>query len=110
MVRPVSYTHLDVYKRQVDAWVVRKEKSATILVTNHAMPRHPIHTELTNLHITGAPHPSVVYIQRIDQDHANARQLWQTMGEPNYLSAVQVEQLKATSCLVKQPQPWKRCV
>jgi hypothetical protein len=29
------------------------------------------------------------------------------MGEPNYLSAVQVEQLKCISCLVKQPQPWK---
>jgi xylan 1,4-beta-xylosidase len=91
----------------VDAWVVRKEKAVTILATNHAMPRHPIHTELTNLLITGAPQPRAVYIQRIDQDHADARQLWETMGEPNYLNAVQVEQLKATSCLVKQPQPWK---
>ena len=42
----------------VDAWVVRKEKSATILVTNHAMPRHPIHTELTNLRIAGARNPA----------------------------------------------------
>jgi hypothetical protein len=29
------------------------------------------------------------------------------MGEPNYLNARQVEQLKANSALVTQPQPWK---
>jgi xylan 1,4-beta-xylosidase len=91
----------------VDAWAVRKEKEVTILVTNHAMPRHPIQTELTSLHITGAPEPRRVYIQRIDQDHANARGLWEVMGEPNYLNARQVEQLKAHSSLVTQPQPWK---
>ncbi|HVB57423.1 MAG TPA: glycosyl hydrolase [Candidatus Acidoferrales bacterium] len=90
----------------VDAWAIRKENTATILLTNHAMPRHPIHTELSNVHIAGAPRPRGVYIERIDQDHANARRLWQAMGEPNYLSAVQVEELKATSCLVKQSQPW----
>jgi xylan 1,4-beta-xylosidase len=71
------------------------------------MPRHPIQTELFNLRIANAPEPRVVYIQRIDEDHANPRRLWQAMGEPLYLNALQVEQLKAASCLEKQPQPWK---
>jgi Glycosyl hydrolases family 39 len=87
--------------------LVRKENTATILLTNHAMPRHPIQTELLNLRIANAPEPRVVYIERIDEDHANPRRLWQAMGEPLYLNALQVEQLKAASCLVKQPQPWR---
>jgi xylan 1,4-beta-xylosidase len=91
----------------VNAWVVRKQNAITILLTNHAMPRHPIQTELLNLQITNAPEPRVVYIERIDEDHANPRRLWQAMGEPLYLNALQVEQLKAASCLVKQPQPWR---
>jgi xylan 1,4-beta-xylosidase len=91
----------------VNAWVVRKEKSLTILLTNHAMPRHPIQTELLSLRIVNAPEPRVVYIERIDEDHANPRRLWQAMGEPVYLNALQVEQLKAISCLVKQPHPWR---
>ncbi|MGA7921618.1 MAG: hypothetical protein WCA38_18305, partial [Candidatus Acidiferrales bacterium] len=90
----------------VNAWIVRKEKSATILLTNHAMPRHPIQTELSNLRITDGPKPSVVYVEKIDEDHANPRQLWRAMGEPKYLNTVQVEQLKAASCLLKQAQPW----
>lgn len=90
----------------VNAWIVRKGKSATILLTNHAMPRHPIQTELLNLRIIDGPKPSVVYVEKIDEDHANPRQLWRAMGEPRYLNAVQVEQLKAASCLLKQAQPW----
>jgi xylan 1,4-beta-xylosidase len=90
----------------VNAWVVRKQNDATILLTNHAMPRHPIQTELLNLRITDSPQPRVIHIERIDEDHANPRLLWQAMGEPQYLNALQVDQLKAASCLVKQPQPW----
>jgi len=89
----------------VNAWVIRKENAVTILMTNHAMPRHTISTELLNLHITAAPQPRVVYIERIDEDHANPRRLWRTMDEPKYLSLEQVQSLKAASCLVKQPQP-----
>jgi xylan 1,4-beta-xylosidase len=91
----------------VNAWVVRKKDGATILLTNHAMPRHPIQTGLLNLRIANAPEPRVIYIERIDEDHANPRRLWQAMGEPLYLNALQVERLKAASCLEKQPQPWK---
>lgn len=91
----------------LNVWVVRKPNAATVLVTNHALPRHPIQTELLNLRITEARQPRVAYIERIDDDHANPRRLWKAMGEPQYLSPTQVEQLKVTSFLVKQLQPWR---
>jgi xylan 1,4-beta-xylosidase len=90
----------------VDAWVIRGNCTATIFVTNLAMPRHPIQTELVNVRLSGAPTPRTAWIERIDDDHANPRRLWQTMGEPEYLSPLQVEQLEAASALRKEPQPW----
>jgi xylan 1,4-beta-xylosidase len=92
----------------VDAWVVGKEKSATILLTNLAMPRHPIHTELVHLRLSGAPSPRAAWIERIDEDHANPRALWHAMGEPEYLSTLQVAQLSQASALRQEPQLWTR--
>jgi xylan 1,4-beta-xylosidase len=77
----------------LDAWVIRKKNSATMIVTNLAMPRHPIQTELLNLRLFGAPMPRAAWIERIDDDYANPRHLWGAMGEPEYLSASRVEQL-----------------
>jgi xylan 1,4-beta-xylosidase len=90
----------------VDAWVVRKQDAATIVITNLAMPRHPIQTELLNLRLSGAPEPRTAWIERIDKDHSNPRRLWQTMGEPEYLSESQIEQLEAASTLRKESQLW----
>ena len=90
----------------VDAWIVRKHDSATILITNLAMPRNPIQTELLNFRLSGAPVPRTAWIERIDEDHANPRRLWQTMGEPEYLSALEVEQLETASALQKESHTW----
>jgi xylan 1,4-beta-xylosidase len=90
----------------VDVWVVCKEKSATVLMTNLAMPRHPIQTELVHLRLLEALAPKAAWMERIDEDHANPRQLWHGMGEPEYLSAVEVEQLGRASALRPEPQPW----
>jgi xylan 1,4-beta-xylosidase len=92
----------------IDLWVVCKEKSATVLITNLAMPRHPIQTELIHLRLLNAPAPKIAWIERIDEDHANPRALWHTMGEPEYLSALEVEQLAQASTLRQEPQPWTR--
>ena len=83
--------------------MVSKEKSATVLITNLAMPRHPIQTESIHLRLLNAPAPKTAWIERIDEDHANPRALWHTMGEPEYLSALQVQQLAQASAL--QPEP-----
>ena len=87
----------------VDAWVVRKGASITVLLTNHAQPRHDILTQLVEVRLTDAPAPRAATIERIDEDHANPRRRWREMGEPEYLSRSQVEQLKAASRLVKEP-------
>jgi len=98
---PVVGTH-----ETVDAWVVRKEKSLTVLLTNHAQPRQEIVTQLVQVRLANAPEPHAAYIERIDQDHANPQPLCQGMGVPEYLSPLQVEQLEAASRLVKEPLAW----
>ena len=89
----------------VDAWAVRKDKSLSIILTNLAMPRHPIQTELVSLRLSGAPAPLSAYIERVDEDHANPRKLWRTMGQPEYLSSLQLSQLEAASVLTRETLP-----
>lgn len=92
----------------VDAWVIRKMNSATMLLTNHALPRHAIKTELVHVRLIGVhAEPVTAYLQRIDENHANPRRWWSEMGEPKYLSALQVTQLQASSCLRKEPISFK---
>ena len=91
----------------VDAWVLRGQASVTVLLTNHALPRHPLQPQRVHVQLTAALHPRAVYVERIDDDHANAKRLWQEMGEPDYLSAKQVEELQEASRLVKKSHPWK---
>ena len=90
----------------VDAWVIRTDTSATVIVTNLAMPRHPIQTELVNLGLSGMPPARTAWIERIDADHANPRRLWEAMGTPEYLSPLQVKQLETASALRQEAQPW----
>jgi len=53
--------------------------------------------------LTDAPAPLAATIERIDEDHANPRRQWREMGEPEYLSRAQVEELEAASRLMKIP-------
>jgi xylan 1,4-beta-xylosidase len=87
----------------VDAWAVRKGRSLTMLITNHAQPRQPIATEPVSLSLINAPAPQGAYVERIDDAHANPHQLWTEMGEPTYLTSSEVKQLKEASRLVKEP-------
>jgi len=92
----------------VDAWAVRKDKSLAIILTNLAMPRHPVGTELVSLRFSGGPAPVAAYIERIDEDHSNPRKLWCAMGEPEYLSRLQVSQLESASVLTRDALPFVR--
>ena len=89
----------------VDAWVVRKGPSLTVLLTNHALPRHPITTERVEIKVSNAPRKGHAYIERIDGTYANPKRLWREMGEPEYLSALEVERLREASRLCKEPHP-----
>jgi xylan 1,4-beta-xylosidase len=87
----------------VDAWAVRNANSVTIMLTNHALPRHPIRSEQIQIVLSNGSQPKTAYVQRVDEEHANPRRLWQEMGEPNYLSEAALEQLQAASYLTYEP-------
>jgi xylan 1,4-beta-xylosidase len=97
---------VDGVHRTVDAWVVRGQKIITVLLTNHALPRHPIETDHVQIQLAGVPRPLAAFAERIDEEHANPKRLWQAMGAPEYLSQGQVEQLQEASQLIRQPQSW----
>src|SRR5450755_112502 len=68
----------------VDVWIIRNANSATVLLTNFALPRHPIATQVVRINLRNASAPVKATIQRIDQQHANAKHRWQELGEPHY--------------------------
>ena len=99
---PVAGTH-----ETVDVWVVRGREAVTVLLTNHALPHHQIETESANVQLTGLSEPRSVYVERIDDDHANAKRLWIEMGQPALPTAREIEQLHVASQIVREPLQWK---
>jgi xylan 1,4-beta-xylosidase len=90
----------------VDVWVTRGSDTVTILIINHALPRHDIYTESVRVRLTETPQPKTVYIERIDNDHANAIRPWEEMDRPGLPSRRQVEQLQVASQLTRTSIPW----
>lgn len=99
---------VDGHHHTVDAWIARRDATVTALLSNHALPRHPIATERVEIHLTAALEPRRVVVERIDDEHANARRLWIEMGRPEYLTPTNVEQLEAVSRLRAEPLAWSR--
>jgi len=89
----------------VDAWLVRGDGQATLVLTNFALPRHPIATEQASVTLKSAARASNASIQRIDLEHANAKRRWEQMGKPEYLSAAMVKELNEVSRLREEPLP-----
>jgi xylan 1,4-beta-xylosidase len=87
----------------VDAWAVRKGSGLTVLLTNHALPRQQILTEQVRVEVADTPPPTGVWLERIDDDHANAKGAWRAMLVPEYLDAGQVGQLEEASRMVPVP-------
>jgi xylan 1,4-beta-xylosidase len=98
---------VDGLHQTVDCWVVRRPGAVTVLLSNHALPRHPIQTEQVQVRLTGGAAPSVVIVERIDEVHANAKRCWLDMGKPEFPSSKQVEQLCEASQMTRDAQPWK---
>jgi len=97
---------VDGLHETVDAWVVLGRDAVTILLTNHALPRHPIESQQVRVRLASAPKPRTVSIERIDDDHANAKRMWSEMGQPEYLKPHEVERLQAASQLISRPLAW----
>jgi xylan 1,4-beta-xylosidase len=90
----------------VDAWLALGEGFSTIVLTNFALPRHPIATELVSFTLTGVTSVAAATLQRIDLEHANAKRRWEQLGKPEYLSAALVAELDAVSRLESVAQPF----
>ena len=94
---------VDGLHHTVDVWIARKEKSITVLLTNHALPTHSIQKENVRVKLDNVPKYSSAVVKRIDDAHANPKKLWTKMGKPEYLDAAQIEHLNAASRLIKEP-------
>ena len=87
----------------VDAWVIRGRRRISVLITNYALPRHPIDTERVHVRIEGMPPARGATLRRIDADHASAKKTWLAMGSPEYLSARELRRLDQSSRLKPRP-------
>ncbi|MBZ9982361.1 MULTISPECIES: glycosyl hydrolase [unclassified Mesorhizobium] len=87
----------------VDAWFVRGDGASTLILTNFALPRHPIKTEEVLFTLKAASTATTACVQRIDAEHANAKRRWEEMGKPEYLDAPTVDRLKHLSELRSEP-------
>ena len=98
---------VDGLHETVDCSVIRKDSSVTVLLTNHTTPGHSIETEQCEIRLNNVPEPNDIHLQRIDAEHANPKLLWEDMGQPEYLTDKEVEQLEKASHLVKERQRFK---
>jgi xylan 1,4-beta-xylosidase len=94
---------VDGLHETVDTWIVRKRRTITVLITNHALPHHPIQVERVSVVLNHAVKPSGVRVERIDDRHANAKRRWEALGAPEYLDAGDVERLQQASSLQREP-------
>ena len=90
----------------VDVWAVRGEQRLDLVLTNHAMPRSDIRTELVRWRVEDTPVPTQVRIARVDQEHGNPRALWVAMGSPEFPSREQVGEIEAGSAVNDEPLAW----
>ena len=94
---------LDGNHPTVDAWLARATGALQLLVSNHALPRHPVKTELVRFELRNAPLIRSATIERIDEENANARGRWEEMGKPDSLQPAGVEALELASQMTKRP-------
>lgn len=97
---------VDGLHHTVDCFVVRGADRVSVFLTNHALPGHTISDETVEVRLVGATGSwSRVRgaVERIDETHANARRLWEAMGEPDGLLPDQVDALEEASRLVAEP-------
>ena len=95
---------VDGLHETVDCSMIKKDSSVTVLLTNHTTPGHSIETEEIEIRLENAGKPIEARICRVDEEHANAKRVWEDMGQPEYLSPKDVERLEEASQLVSEKQ------
>ena len=98
---------VDGLHETVDCFVIRKDSTVTVLLTNHTTPGHSIETERIEVRLENAPEPRQAHIQRIDSEHANPKTSWLDMGQPEYLTEQDIERLQEASRLMKERQSFR---
>jgi xylan 1,4-beta-xylosidase len=88
---------VDGLHETVDCSVVQKDSSVTVWLTNHTTPGHSIETEDVHVCLDNAREPLAARIERIDEDHANAKRAWRELGRPEYPSRRDLERLEDAS-------------
>lgn len=101
-ILPVDGAHATV-----DLWVTRKQRAITVMVTNGALPRHPLRTEHVCVTLAGVFTIASVSVERIDDQHANPRRTWSEMGEPERPHPDQVAVLERASALEVEPLAYR---
>lgn len=87
----------------VDLWVIHKSAILQVLLTNSALPEHPVKLELIKVQINHIARVKKAYVERIDDTHANAYASWIGMGKPGSLNPDQVHALELASALLEEP-------
>jgi beta-xylosidase len=73
---------------------------------NHALPRHPIARVRARVHLTRSPKPAGAWVERIDEQHANAGRRWRQLGSPEYLDERALGQLDRASRVTRRACRW----
>ncbi|NDJ78412.1 MAG: beta-xylosidase [Chloroflexi bacterium] len=87
----------------VEAVATRRADQIDILVYNHNVPLAPIETETVQIMLKNCAPIDSAAVRRIDADHANPKQRWIEVGQPQYIRADTVEQLLAASVMQMTP-------
>ena len=98
---------VDGLHETIDCSLIQNDASVTLLLTNHTTPGHSIETEELHIRLDNASEPVGARIQRIDEEHANAKRVWEEMGAPEYLSDEDVERLEDASRIVSEKQAFR---
>jgi xylan 1,4-beta-xylosidase len=81
----------------VDAWAIRGERAVSVIVTNFALPRHPVRGQSVDLVLERCAVAQRATLRRIDARHANAKAAWRRLREPEYPTPTQLERLVQAS-------------
>lgn len=90
----------------IDVYALRKQESNALqlLCVNHHSLNHKISAEKLSVALNGLGDAKQLDydVLRIDDDHANALAKWQQLGKPEYVTAAQVDAMKAASALERE--------
>ncbi len=90
----------DTSEATVEVLATRTPNGIKLAAYNHQVPGEPVKDEEITIKISGLESVSNVWVRRVDETHANAKNAWIAMGEPEYLKPAQVEKLHEDSELM----------